>query len=210
MEVKSFSKGDAVHFGWATTKTNIGFFIGLLIVAALIQIIPDAIGSLVAEEVPFIAFIIIFASEVISMVITMGLIKIAIKFCDNEKGEFADLFSCFPLFFKYLFGSILYGLIILSGMILLIIPGIVWAIKFQFLPYFIIDKGLGPIKALKNSSAITTGVKWKLFVFELLLLGINLVGALCLLISLFATIPTALVATAFVYRKLLAQTKIIQ
>ena len=140
----------------------------------------------------------------------MGLIKIALRFCDKEKGEFAELFSCFPLFFKYLFGSILCMLIVLGGMILLIIPGIIWSIKFQFFTYFIIDKGLGPIEALKRSSAITKGAKWDLFIFGLLLGLINLLGALCLLVGLFATIPTTIVAMAFVYRKLLAQTEIVQ
>jgi uncharacterized membrane protein len=140
----------------------------------------------------------------------MGLIRIAIRFCDNEKGGFADLFSCFPLVFKYLFSSILYVLVVFGGMILLIIPGIIWAIKFQFFSYFIVDRGLGPIEALKRSAVITKGVKWDLFVFRLLLMGINLLGVLCLLIGLFATIPMTMVAVAFVYRKLLAQLETIQ
>jgi len=139
-----------------------------------------------------------------------GVNQIALRFCDGEKGEFADLFSCFPLFFKYLFGSILYRLIVLGGIILLIIPGIIWAIKFQFFSYFIVDKGLGPIESLKRSSAITRGAKWDLFLFGLLLGLINLLGAICLFIGLFATVPTAMVAMAFVYRKLLAQIEIAQ
>ena len=135
----------------------------------------------------------------------MGLIKIALRFCDNQKAKLADLFSCLPLFFKYLFGLILYRLIVLGGMILLIIPGIIWAIKFQFFDYFIVDKKLGPIEALKQSSAITRDAKWDLFFFDLLLGFINFLGAVCLLIGLFASVPTAMVAMAFVYRKLLAQ-----
>ena len=124
-----------------------------------------------------------------------------------SKGEFADLFSCFPLFFKFLFSYILYSLIVCGGYVLLIIPGIIWGIKFWFFDYFVIDKWLGPVEALKKSYGITTGVKWNLFVFFLAVIGINLLGALCLLIGLFVTIPTTMVATAFVYRKLLAQTE---
>ena len=90
----------------------------------------------------------------------------------------------------------------------MIIPGIIWAIKFQFYDYLIIDKKLGPIEALKKSAVITKGAKGNLFVFGLLLGGINLLGAICLLIGLFAAIPTTLVAKAFVYRKLLAQVEV--
>ena len=93
---------------------------------------------------------------------------------------------------------------------MLIIPGIIWGIKFQFFSYFIVDKGLGPIEALKRSSTITKGAKWDLFLFGLLVWLINLLGALCLLVGLFATIPTTGVAMAFVYHKLLTQTEIAQ
>jgi uncharacterized membrane protein len=61
---------------------------------------------------------------------------------------------------------------------------------------------LGPVEALKQSGALTQGAKWNLFLFGLLLCGVNLLGALVLLIGLFATIPTTMVATAYAYRRL--------
>ena len=94
-------------------------------------------------------------------------------------------------------------------MILLIIPGIIWGIKFQFFSCFIVDKGVGPIEALKRSSVITKDAKWDLFLFNLLLILINLLGAICLLIGLFVTIPTTMVDWAFVYRRLFTQTEIV-
>jgi len=192
-----------VQFGWDTTKSNIGFFIGLLIVAGLIQYVPDIVAAIIEADAPALSLIIQIASFVLSTIIGMGIIKICLRFCDGEKGEFSDLFSCYPLFFKYLIGSILYGLIVVVGLILLIIPGIIWAIKFQFFDYLIIDKGLGPIDALEKSSEITSGIKLDLFSFAILIGIINLVGLLCLLVGLFVTIPITMVATAFVYRKLM-------
>jgi len=209
MRPQKFSKSEAIRFGWTTTKNNLGFFIALLIVIGLFYFVSDFIIELIKDEALILSSIMSIVFWVLDMVIQMGLIRISLRFCDNEKGEFADLFSCFPLFFKYLFGSILYGLIVVGGMILLIIPGIIWGIKFQFFSCFIVDKGVGPIEALKRSSAITKGAKWDLFLFNLLLGLINLLGAICLLIGLFVTIPTTMVAWAFVYRRLLAQTEII-
>lgn len=282
MGVKSFSKGEAIKFGWATMKANIGFFIGILIVITLIQFGSIVINRLAVERSvvkqdflsitgdtdglfanlieneyivpngviqgkfrgledyndmqlglvyenqkaeiynvlqqalarPLFLVIILFIAVILfwalNRIIEIGLTKISIKFCDNEKSKFKDLFSHYPLFFKYLFGSILYVLIVFGGMILLIIPGIIWAIKFQFFNYLIVDKGLGPVEALKKSWVITKGAKWNLFVFGLLLALINLIGILCLVIGLFATLPTTLVAIAFVYRKLLAQTELVK
>jgi uncharacterized membrane protein len=178
-----------------------------LIVVGLIYFVPDLIAKLVKKNAPLLSIVIYTISLILKIVIAIGLIRITLRFCDNEKGNFSDLFSCFTLFFKYLFSSILYALIIFGGLILLIIPGIFWAIKFQFFSYFIVDKGLSPIRALKRSSEITKGVKWDLFAFDLVVLVINSLGALCILIGLFATIPTTMVAYAYFYRKLLAQTK---
>ena len=141
-----------------------------------------------------------------SVIISIGMIRIALRLCDTGEREFADLFRPYRLFFKFLFASILYGLIVFGGMILLVVPGIIWAIRFQYYGYLVVDKGLGPMEALKGSSAVTQGVKWELFLFGLLIFAVNLLGVLCLGIGVFATAPTTMLATVYVYRKLLAQT----
>lgn len=210
MTAEKFSISEAIHFGWNTMKSNLGFFIGLLIFVFLFTSLSSIIAAKATEANIFLGLIFYIADFSLSIIISIGLVKIALRFCDNEKGRFADLFSQYPLFPQYLVGSILYGLIVFAGTILLIIPGIIWGIQFCFYDYFIVDKGLGPIEALKRSSAITRGVKWDLFGFFLILSGINLLGALCLLIGLFVTIPTTMVALAFVYRKLMAQAEIVQ
>lgn len=205
MATQKFSMGEAIEFGWNITKNNLSFFIVLLIIAGLILIIPGTFSQLTRHNAPGLSIILSIGSFVLQLIIGMGLIRIALRFYDNEKAEFSDLFCCLHLFFKYLLGSILYGLIVSAGMILLIIPGIIWAIKFYFFGYLIVDKGLGPIEALKRSSAITDGVKWDLLLFGLLIFGINLIGAIPFFLGWFVTIPIAMVATAFVYRKLLSE-----
>jgi uncharacterized membrane protein len=205
MAAKKFSMGEALRFGWRTLKSNLGFFIVLLLAVALINGVPDYIANLIHEEAPTASFLISVGSWVLSIIVQMGLVRIALRFCDNEKATLGDLFSCVGFFFKYLFASILYALIVLVGLILLIVPGIIWGIKFMFYAYLIIDKGMGPIESLKRSSAITRGTKWDLFLFILLLFLINILGALCLIIGLFATAPTTMVAFAYVYRRLLGQ-----
>ena len=209
MTSQKFSKSEAIRFGWNTMKNNLWFFIELLVGVGVISFICNFITKkLTIESGPLLSFILSIPYWLISIIIEMGLIKIALKFCDNEKGNFSDLFSCSYLVFKYLLSSLLYSLIVFGGLILLIIPGIIWAIKFQFFGYFIVDKGAGPIEALRKSSAITRGVKLDLFFFGLLLTFINLLGTICLFVGLFASIPTTMVAKAFVYRKLLKQAEI--
>jgi len=202
MSAHRFSIGEAISFGWETVKSNIGFFIGLLIVAFLIENIPSMISQYFQADYPLIAALFALVSAVVAMVVQMGLIKVSLKFCDGVKGTFDDLLSSFDLLLKFIIGGILYFLIVLGGTILLIVPGIIWGIKFSLFPYFIVDDNLGPVEAIKASGNATDGAKWDLFLFGLLLGLINVAGALVFFIGLFATIPASMVAYAYVYRNL--------
>lgn len=207
---KDFSIGEAVKFGWNIMKSNFWFFLGVLIVAWVIVAIPSGIARLLQRESPGFGFLFNVIAWVVQLIVAIGFIRIALRFVDNEKAVFNDLFSFPPYFWRYLGGYILYFLIVVGGMILLIIPGIIWAIKFQYFGYCIIDQNLDPVDALKKSSAITNGIKWELFGFGIVLALINILGALVFFVGLFATVPTTLVAYAFVYRRLLQQTEAIQ
>ncbi len=202
---KSFSMGEAIGFGWETMKKNFAFFIGVLIVVFVIQAIPQHIANQ-AQDAPAIGLLFSLIGFVLQLILSMGLIRIALKFVDGQQPEFGDLFGATSYFFSFLIASILYGLMVGVGMIFLIVPGIVLAIIFFMYQYVIVDQGLGPLEALRRSAALTRGVRWDLFLFGLLLFGINLLGALALGIGLFVTVPTTMVALAYVYRQLDRQT----
>jgi len=209
MSVKKFSIDEAIRFGWETTKNNLGFFVGLMIVMGLIHIIPTIIVEAVKEKSAFLGIIFSIANCVLVIVVSLGLVRISLDFCDGKKMTFeealANLFGQYRLFFKALFASIVYNLAVGIGLIFLIIPGIIFGIKLGFFEYFIVDKKAEAMKSLRMSSELTKGVRWNLFIFWILLAIINLVGAACLLIGLLVTIPTTMIAMAYVYRKLLAQ-----
>ena len=200
-----FSKKEAVRFGWHTWKANIVFFLAVLLTTWIISAIPNALESALGKG-SALDSIIRLVSWIFSVVVGIGTTKIALAFARGQKPDFNELFTNYPLFFKYLFGSILYAVIVTVGLLLLVVPGVIWAIKFHFFSYFIVDKGVGPIEALKRSSQLTKGVKGELLVFMLLLVGINILGLIVIFIGLLATIPLSMVAVAFVYYKLLAQT----
>jgi len=210
MNEKPFSKGEAIRFGWGVTTANLGFFVGVLAIAGVITAVPNVLQKFTAESAPVQSALFGIAGVVFQVIVGIGLITISLKFVDNARPAVGDLFARLDLFFRYLGGYVLYSLIVVAGLILLIVPGIMWGLKFCLWGYLVIDRELGPIKALEKSSNITNGAKWELFLFGLLLLGINLLGAVALLIGLFVTIPTSFVATAYVYRKLLARAEVTQ
>ena len=85
---------------------------------------------------------------------------------------------------------------------MLIIPGIILALKYWFCAMIIVDRQIDPISALKESSNITNGVKRELFLFSAISLGVNLLGVLCLGVGMLLTIPVTSIAKVYVYREL--------
>lgn len=204
----TFIPGEAIKFGWEKMKKHFWFFVGLLALTCLIQIVPSGIANIFKERMFALYLLIILAAWVIQIIVKMGLIKITLDVIDKDETNLNTLFSCTQLLGKFILGSIVYGLIVAAGFILLIIPGIIWAIKYQFFAYLIIDKNMAPMEAIRKSGEMTAGNKGKLFWLGILFFLINLVGALCLFLGLFATIPTTMMAMAYVYRQLLGESDV--
>jgi len=207
MDKKVFSIDEALKFGWNTMKTNFWFFFGILIIAWIVVYVPSLIGNLLRDKSSLLYLIFMLVSWAIQVMISIGLIRISLKFIDGGKPEFNDLFRFQGFFWRYLGGSLLVGLIVVVGILLFVIPGIVWAIMFQFFGFLIIDKNLSIMDSVRQSGNLTKTVRWKLLGFGLLLMLINYLGLIVLLVGLFATIPTTMLAHAWVYRKLLGQTE---
>ncbi len=203
MSEKKFDISDAISFGWETVTKNIGFFIAVMLTIGAVAILSNVLMWFLKEEPYAIRTIVSLLFWVGQTMIGLGLAKIALKFCDGEEVKFEDLFSCFPMTLNYIAGMFIFGLIVMGGFILLIVPGIIFAIQFQFWFLFIIDKGRGPIESLKMSAEITEGVKPDLFVFGILLSMINFVGFICLFVGSIVTIPLVTLAHVFVFRQLL-------
>jgi uncharacterized membrane protein len=199
--------GEALSFGWNTFKANVGFFIVLLIIVGIVQSIPSALQT--ASDNASVELLGAVLGIVIGMFVQIGTTRIALKFVDGQKAELSDLFSRYEVFFSLLIAGIIVGIAVMVGLILLIVPGIIIGIIFSMYGYVIVDRGLGPIDALKRSAAITDGARLALFGFAIVLMLLNIVGFLALVIGLFVTIPISMIAMAYVYRKLDSQTAVV-
>jgi uncharacterized membrane protein len=85
---------------------------------------------------------------------------------------------------------------------LVVVLGAILALMLLFSGFLVIDRGLGPIQALKESYRITRGYKWPLFSLCLLLVLINVVGLLVLIVGIFVSAPVSLLALTHAYRVL--------
>lgn len=141
-------------------------------------------------------------SWIIGLCITVGFTKMALLLVDGKGATLHDLSCGRRLLFRMIFLSILQGAVLLVGFLLFVIPGVVLAVRLQFATVALVDGGLGPIAALKASWAATAGNFWRLFLFDIALWLVTLLGLATFGVGLLAVIPVTTLATAMVYRKL--------
>ncbi len=200
---KKFSIKEAVKFGWDRMRENLGFFIVFLVICFLVSFFFETFAGLFEERLPIFSLLFSLGSLLASFLISFISIRVALNICDGAALKASELLQ-FPLrrFLTFILGNILYMLLVAAGFVLLLVPGFIWMIKYQYVPYLIVDKDSPIGEAFSESGRITSGVKWPLFWFAMLLGLINIAGALFFLIGLFVTIPTTIIAVAYVYRKL--------
>jgi len=139
---------------------------------------------------------------IMSVLLSIGLTKVFLKAARDEDPDIAEMFTGWGLLVPVILGGLCYALTVLGGLILLIVPGLIFLIMFQMYYYLIIDKGLGPVAALKRSRVITKGERGRLAVFMLLLLLLNIGGLLCLVVGVLVTGMISYIAMAHVYDRL--------
>jgi len=85
------------------------------------------------------------------------------------------------LIIPYLWIAILSALITIGGLVLLIIPGLVWAISYSLGIYILMAENIGGYRALKRSRELVQGYWWPVFFKYLFLFALFIIAALPLL-----------------------------
>jgi hypothetical protein len=206
-----FALDSAIRAGWENCRRYLWPYVGICTVVFLIGSLPGlmAIYSTWVNSSPSMVALSVLMGilgAVFQQVVAMGMLNLQLRVLDGKTIETRDLFAPFNSILNYACAGLLYVLMVGAGIICFIVPGIFLAIKFQFYGYFIVEHKMGPLEALRASSAITDGAKMDLFLFNVVLSLINTAGALILFIgSFFSWIITG-IASADVYRQLVRNT----
>lgn len=201
-----FSIKEALSFGWHKVKNNFWPIILIMIVTAIPtmagQILSRIMESTDSTILLIVGFVLSLAVYVLSFIVGIGFMKLMLRVYDGEMPQPKEVFSAYGVFWKYVGVNIIYGLIVFGGFILLIVPGIIWAIKYSFAPLIVIDKKIRPMEAIRESAKLTQGVKLKLLGFGIVSGLIAVVGYLALFVGALVSIPISVLAFVYVYRTL--------
>jgi uncharacterized membrane protein len=107
----------------------------------------------------------------------------------DQKVELPDFFRSFDKYVPLLILHLLMALIITLGLILLIIPGIYFAVSYLFAHFFVWFYDVEPYEAIRLSKKTVGGNFGQVLLLCLILAGFNILGAMALGVGILLTLP---------------------
>ncbi len=201
--MKKFIISDAFKYAWDVFKSDVGFLIALFFIYLGIS---SVMGFLIKPDGGWSSLVIAVLNIAISIIMQVGVVKISLNYTYNIESKIGDLFSHAYYAPRLFLASVLYGIAVTVGFVLLIVPGIYLAIRFSQYQYFIIDKDMGIFEAFRFSSIVTKDAKMDLFLYVLLLIGLGILSIFTAFLGIIVLLPLTWLAGAFIYRELVRNT----
>jgi uncharacterized membrane protein len=194
--MNTFTASSCLTFGWETFKTRALFLAGVTLLFLVVLGIVRSVGH---------GVILTIISYGLSILVDMGIVAFSLKAHDSlATVTIHDLWHP-QSYINYVLATIMVGVLVVLGLILLIVPGVILMLMWMFVKQLIIERGLKPLEALKESARITKGNRMQLFLLLLAIIVMNIVGALALVVGLLVTVPITLLSITHAYRVLAAK-----
>ncbi len=206
---------DVFSRAWTIFKSQMGICVVAMLIVLVIavglqgvqNVLLRVVGHVTRDEPTVLAFA--FCGGVaISLIMTwigIGETLFFLKVARGHPASFGDLFQGAPWLLTGFVASLLVDLAVLVGLVLCIVPGIIFALMFSQFLFLIVDRNAGIIDSLGLSKRLTDGNKLTLLGVYLLTLLINIGGVLACCIGIFFTAPFTAVLSAVVYLALTGQ-----
>ncbi|MCP5546182.1 MAG: DUF4339 domain-containing protein [Akkermansiaceae bacterium] len=216
-----FDAAACIKRGWELTKRNVATIVltGLVYVGIMMGVgmVIGVIGFLVmggsqfqidpetrqlTQEVAPAWFQILnqLITQLVTTFLSLGATRIALNIVSGREATVGMLFGEGSKLLKAFGASILFGLMVAIGFLLLIVPGVYLALRFGQYMTAIVDKDLGVIDSFKYSSSITTNNRVNLFVLALFGFLLTIAGLLACIVGVFVVLPIIWLAAVVAYR----------
>lgn len=116
-------------------------------------------------------------------VVNYGTDWMYLRFMRDERANVADVFQGFKKgYLNIVLANLLVSAIVGIGLLLFIVPGVIFACRLSFVTYLVMDKGLDPVAAIEKSWFMTRGHGWRIFGMYLLSLVLIMCGLVLLVV----------------------------
>jgi len=202
----------AMSYAWDTVLRDYGN-IGLPLAAAtFVNAAVNGIftGLQEATRDTLLALVVPPLQLVVSLVVNAfllgGIWNFSLQVLRGRAPAFNEVFSGGRFFVPMLVAHAVFSFAVTIGTVACIVPGIVVGLGAGFYGFLVVDRGMAPIDALKESFELTRGHKMNLFVLGILILLLGLAGVLaCCVGWLLISAPVSAIAITFVYLKLIGE-----
>lgn len=223
-----YSVGNALGYGWTKFQQNFGQIlvavIVLVVAVAVVQIIGFFIsnavqcdpnvhfnseGRLVGDDCGggfftlsfFVSLLFSAFSFIVAMIISAGLIRAALDITEGRQLDPKTLLRTDKLG-SVIVASLIVGVAAFVGFVLCILPGIVVIFLTQYTLYYILDKDMAPVDAIKASITFTTQNLGNVLIWYIVGGLVAVVGFVVCFVGAIVTVPIALIGTAYTYKVL--------
>lgn len=196
--------GDSYGNGWKMLwKKFLNLFLILIIVflfAIPIQAFALIVNESFIEQNTILFMIPVMAYGLLLLApLQYGVYYAYLKAARGQEVEIKDMFAFSRNYGNVLLAYILVYIIVGIGIVLLIIPGIIFACKLAFVPFLVVDKQIGAMDAIKASWRMTDGYAMNIFLIGLLAVFISIGGLIVFGIGIIIAIMWIYLAVASIY-----------
>ncbi len=181
--------GRSYSIGW---KIIWVYFVELLVVSIVVMLLsgPMTFMQWKMDEfewylLPMVMFGIAYGVFVAGP-INYGSKWVFLKAVRGERIEIRDVFAVFQKnYWNAVIANIVVGVIVGMGIIMLIVPGIIFACRLAFVPYLVVDEEMDVMDALRVSWDMTKGYGWQIFLMGFLAFFVVIAGIIALFVGVF-------------------------
>ena len=189
-------------YGWAHLWK---YFLHLFLISIIVSIAYTPWLSLVGRDGNTAGFAVLFLIAtayglLVLPVVSYGGSWMFLRFVRDERANVADIFLGFRTrYLNIVLAELLVVAICGIGVLLFLVPGIIFGCRLSFVPYLVMDKGLDPVTAIEKSWFMTRGHGWRIFFMYVLSIIMTLVGMLAVGVGALFAIMWARTAFASLY-----------
>lgn len=154
------------------------------------------------------AFVGLLIAFLVRPVISYGANLMFLQGVRNTSPEIRNLFIGFQRgFLNIVLANLLVVVIIIIGLIVLIIPGIIFACRLFMVPYLVMDKRLNAIEAIETSWRLTRGHGLSVFGLGLMSIPIFILGLIAFIVGVFPAMMWINASFASLYQAIITESE---
>jgi hypothetical protein len=195
--------GASYSIGW---KVLWVYFVELLVVGIVYSVLSGPVSVFQWQVDKFAWFLVPLAMFAIAYGVFVagpigyGAKWVFLKAVRGERVEIRDIFVVFQKnYWNAVIANIVVGVIVGLGIVMLIVPGIIFSVRLAFVPYLVVDREMDVMDALRVSWDMTRGHGWPIFFMGLLAIPVVIAGLLCLAVGVIISVMWITAAFAVIY-----------